>query len=249
MKTAEYQIIFPNTLEYMDQDKEWVLLNDGDSSKKIRLHEYAEIFSIPGLYEELIYEKLKCNSPSVVCDMLKEEMEKINEFSEQFCVLDFGAGNGIVGECLKNRIDCENIVGIDIIPEARKAAYRDRPDIYDNYYIIDMTQLDKENEAILCECNFNILITVAALGFNDIPTRAFINAFNIIEEGGWVAFNIKDRFLSDNDTSGFKEAINSMTSNNLKILNTKRYCHRFSIDGKPLYYIAVVGRKLTNKDA
>ena len=33
------------------------------------------------------------------------------------------------------------------------------------------------------------MVTVTALGFGDIPTRAFIEAFNIIKNEGWVAFN------------------------------------------------------------
>ena len=31
------------------------------------------------------------------------------------------------------------------------------------------------------------MVTVAALGFGDIPTRAFIEAFNIIKAKGWIA--------------------------------------------------------------
>jgi hypothetical protein len=246
MKTAEYQITFPGIKECMEQDEEWVILENEDGPRKIRLHDYAELYNIPGLYEELVYKKLKCDSPNVVCDMLREELEKTDGFREGFRVLDFGAGNGIVGECLDDRIDCEKKIGIDIIPEARQAVVRDRPYTYDNYYVMDLTQLEEKEQQILINHNFNVLITVAALGFNDIPTRAFITAFNLIKKGSWVAFNIKDRFLSENDTTGFNDTIHAMTSNSLDIIKTKRYRHRLALNGESLYYIAVVGRKLKN---
>jgi hypothetical protein len=246
MKTAEYQITFPDTHKCMEQDEEWVILENGEDSKKIRLHDYADLYSIPGLYEELVYKKLKCNSPNVVCDMLKEELEKAGAKQDGFRVLDFGAGNGIVGECIDDRLDCTTKIGIDIIPEARKAVLRDRPYIYDDYYVMDLADLGENEEKILVNYNFNVLVTVAALGFNDIPTRAFINAFNLLKKGSWVAFNIKDKFLSDNDTTGFHDTIHTMTSNSLEILKTKRYRHRFALNGESLYYVAVVGRKLKN---
>ena len=40
-------------------------------------------------------------------------------------------------------------------------------------------------------------MTVAALGYGDIPPQAFAEAFNLISDHGWVAFNIKDRFLQE----------------------------------------------------
>jgi hypothetical protein len=43
------------------------------------------------------------------------------------------------------------------------------------------------------------LVTVAALGFGDIPAKAFIEAFNIIKSEAWVAFNIKDTFFDISD--------------------------------------------------
>ena len=87
-------------------------------------------------------------------------------------------------------------------------------------------------------------ISVAALGFGDIPVRVFAEAFHLVDDGGWVAFNIKETFLDDRDTSGFSVFIKTLIlSEYLDIYHMERYRHRLSIDGQPLYYFAVACRK------
>jgi len=48
----------------LDQDEEWceILGSDG-SQRRIRFHDYEDIFAIPGLYEHLFAERLCCDSP------------------------------------------------------------------------------------------------------------------------------------------------------------------------------------------
>ena len=73
---------------------------------------------------------------------------------------------------------------------------------------------------------------------------AFIEAFNIIKAQGWVAFNIKESFLDSSDETGFSTMIRDLIfSEFLDIYYIERYRHRLSIEGEPLYYYAVVGRK------
>ena len=243
LRTGGYNVSFPHTEAGLEQDEEWFMVSDGKENRKIRLHDYEAIFEIPSLYEEVVYKRLKCQSPDVVCGMLAEELGK-NRKNGGLRVMDFGAGNGIVGECVKETVDCETLVGIDIILEAREAAERDHPGIYDDYYVMDLNSMSTKEKEKLAKHKFNTLVTVAALGFDDIPTAAFINAFNLLENKGWVAFNIKEDFLSKQDDTGFKELIDNMTNESMELLNTKRYCHRLSINGAPLYYDAIVGRKI-----
>ena len=88
------------------------------------------------------------------------------------------------------------------------------------------------------------MVTVAALGFGDIPTKAFIEAFNIIKTRGWIAFNIKETFFDASDESGFSKLIRELIfSKYLDIYHIERYRHRLSIEGEPLYYFAIAGRK------
>ena len=244
MQLHDCRISFPKNPDSLDQDEEWILLTSEDRQKKIRLHDYGEIYNIPGLYEEVVYTRLKCDSPRVICSMLKKELEAADP--ETLRVLDFGAGNGMVGECLEEKIGCEALVGIDIIPEAVTAARRDRPGLYDDYYVMDLCEIGRNEEDLLIKWNFNTLVTVAALGYGDIPSRAFVNAFNLMEDGAWIAFNIKDRFLTEEDGSGFKETLDNMFEDCLQILQSERYCHRLSMSGNLLHYVAVVGRKISD---
>jgi predicted TPR repeat methyltransferase len=242
MNCLDYEIQLPDKECKLDQDEEWITLISANRSEKIRLHDYEKFYSVPGLYEEVLYERLKCNSPQVVCTLLKEEMEKSEEEGE-LRVLDFGAGNGMVGECLKETIGCETLVGVDIIEEALEATHRDRPGLYDDYYVMDFCQLEKGEERQLEKWDFNALITVAALGYDHICTRAFVNALKLLENDSWVAFNIKDRFLSEEDDSGFQQLLCNMMGDSFSVLQNKRYCHRLSLTGEPLHYHAIVGRK------
>lgn len=244
MHCSEYKIEFPSPEFRMDQREEWIIVHSEGSDKKIGLHDYARFYEMPGLYEEVIYKHLKCNSPQVICGLLKKELQKNGEGSQNLRALDFGAGNGIVGEYLRQEIGSEVLVGVDILSEALEAVRRDRPGIYDDYYVMDLSQPEKFEEKKLKMWNFNVLLTIGALGFNDIPTRAFINAFNVVEDDAWVAFNIKDEFLSKNDDSGFKNVLDSMVGDSFHLLQMKRYCHRLSISGEPLYYHAIVGKKV-----
>ena len=162
--------------------------------------------------------------------------------------LDLGAGNGMVGEELKKRMDCETLVGVDIFPEAKTAAYRDRPGVYDHYCVADLTKDEDVNKLSDINTDYNLMVTVAALGYGDIPVDAFLNAFNLLEKDALVAFNIKDRFFSEQDETGFNDTISSMCEGSFEILNTHKYRHRVSMAGDPLYYVAVIGKKLEDAD-
>ena len=136
------------------------------------------------------------------------------------------------------------LIGVDIIPEAYEATVRDRPGLYDAYYVEDFTNLDKDKKDDIASWQCDCMVTVAALGFGDIPTKAFIEAFNIIKAEGWVAFNIKESFFDTSDESGFSKMIRELIfSKYLDVYHIERYRHRLSIEGEPLYYFAIACRK------
>ena len=239
-------IKYPDRTNPCDQDEEFIHLCTRSGKEKIRIHDYDRFYTVPGLYEEVVYNKLECDSPRVITDLLKEEIKKNGaENHGSLRVLDFGAGNGIVGEHLKDSLDCQTVVGVDIIEEARQAAKRDRPDLYDDYYVMDLSSPTKADEKSISKWQFNALVTVAALGFGDIPTQAFINAYNMVDEGSWVAFNIRDKFLKEDDDTGYAETIHKMVSESLNVYRQHHYCHRLSMSGEPIHYYAIIGRKET----
>lgn len=228
----------------ISQDKEWFEVRVGGYLKRIRFHDYGKLYEIPGLYEKLFYEKLKCCSPSVVVNLLEDVASDFGENTDEFKVLDVGAGNGMVGDELDN-IGVDSVMGVDILPEAKKATFRDRPEIYDDYLVVNLADMPKKHEIKLEEKDFNCLTTVAALGFGDIPPIAFLRALDFIETPGWIAINIKEDFLHEDDTSGFCRLIRQMNREKLiQIQCYRRYRHRISMAGKPLYYVAMIAKKL-----
>jgi len=227
----------------LPQDEVFFHLVQGSERETIRLHDYDRIYSIPGLYEQVVYDRLKCQSPSRVAGVLDYALQQEGNGLNTLRVLDLGAGNGMVGEELK-RQGVSRLVGVDIIPEAREACERDRPGIYDDYYVADFTTLGDGDREELQGWSLDCLVSVAALGFGDIPVRAFLEAWNLVAPRGWVAFNIKETFLARSDTSGFSTLIRELLfSEWLDLYRLERYRHRYSVEGEPVYYFALGGRK------
>jgi hypothetical protein len=244
MKTMKFSLRFPpSEAGSKAQDEEYCIIEQDGQERRIRLHDYHEIYAIPGLYEELFCERLKYRSPEVVTRLLIERVNKSRHSVSGLSVFDMGAGNGVAGEILRNK-GANLIVGIDLVPEAAEAVQRDRPGVYDDYYIEDLENLSSDTRKKLEAKCFSCLITVGALGFGDIPPRAFAEGYNLIVDGGWIAFNIKEDFLEQTDSTGFSQIVNDMASRDILNIKVKhRYGHRLSVDGKPLYYVAIIGEK------
>ena len=233
----------PESAETLPQDEVFFHLSEGGDRVRLRFHDYASIYDRPGLYEQLFYDRLKCTSPSRVGDILRKTVEDNGQDATALRVLDLGAGNGMMGEVLK-RTGVSRLVGVDIIPEARDACLRDRPGMYDEYYVADFTDLDQETCEEIDDWQIDCLTSVAALGFGDIPQRAFTQALDFVKPGGWVAFNIKESFLESSDSTGFSKLVRALLfSSSVEVHHIERYWHRLSMEGNPLNYFALVLRK------
>ncbi len=205
-----HRIQFPKReTEGLEQDEAFFYLIEPEGKRKIRFHDYDVIYSNPGLYEQLFYERLKCQSPAKVAEILNHSLSQSEHNLSELRVLDLGAGNGMMGEALK-KYGVSRLIGVDIIEEAEQAAERDRSGVYDAYYVADFCNLDDELRDEITSWMPDCLTTVAALGFGDIPPKAFFTAFNIIQSEGWVAFNIKETFLDHTDKSGFSTMIREL---------------------------------------
>lgn len=236
-------ITFPRSDADLDQDEEWFIVEHEGGRRRLRIHDYAELYRTPGLYEALVYDALQCSSPERIADLLRSVLPDWPRDPADLRVFDLGAGNGCVGEVLRN-MGVPHLVGLDLLPEARMAARRDRPDVYDDYLVADLCALGDDDRAALRRHRLNCLITVAALGYGDIPPLAFGTAFNLIEPTGWLAMTIKEDFLNDQDASGFARLMQRMIDEGVvEIQAHHRYCHRVSIAGEQLFYVAVVARK------
>jgi predicted TPR repeat methyltransferase len=227
----------------VDQDQEWCEIEVDGRSRRLRFHDYAEIYNIPSAYEKIFYEELRCSSPGVVRELLERALRNTGYDASTLRVLDVGAGNGLVGEEMR-RLGASLVVGSDILEEAAAAALRDRPEVYDDYLVVDLTALTDADRERLASHEFNCLTCVAALGFGDMPPEAFLEAVRYVSPSGWLAFCIKDRFLGDQDESGFARLVRElMESGTLEVLERQRYIHRLDMKGRPLHYEAVVARR------
>jgi predicted TPR repeat methyltransferase len=238
-----FDIRFPDTNLGRDQDEEFCdVVLDGEL-RRIRFHDYDLIYDVPGLYEQLFYEELECTSPGVVVELLADSLQLTDLTPGDLRVLDLGAGNGMVGERLA-ALGVAGLVGVDIIPEAAQAARRDRPGVYDDYVVADMTDLREDQREALETWRFTCLASVAALGFGDVPPEAFQAAYDLLEDGAVVAFCIKEEFLRSGEGSGFARLMRQMLDDGeLEIIGERRYDHRRSAAGDPLQYAAIVARK------
>jgi len=238
-----FDLTFPKDNADADQDAELCEVVLDGRRRRIRFHDYDEIYRVPGLYEHLFYDVLDCKSPDTVCGLLAEQLQEGGYDPADLTVLDLGAGNGVVGECL-TAMGCGTVVGVDILQEAADAAARDRPGAYAEYVVGDLTDPSPEVRDALGRYRFGVMTTVAALGFGDVPPDAFAYAFDHLVPGGWLAFCIKEDFLADEEPSGFSQLIQQLIADGtLEVFAERRYRHRLSAQGEPLHYVAMIARK------
>jgi hypothetical protein len=241
LTSLTHQIRFPDDSdEELSQDQEWCeVLLDGEW-QRIRFHDYGDIYAVEGLYEHLFYTRLRCQSPSVVAALLAEAVEDAGEDPADLSVLDLGAGNGMVGEALREH-GFQELTGVDITPEAGEAVERDRPGVYADYHVCDLLDPPEELDGE----RFSAMTSVAALGFGDVPPEVFTAAFDQVRDGGWVAFTIKEDFLDrGEDDSGFAGLIAALLRNGaIDERRRRRYRHRLDVAGEPIHYVAIAGVK------
>jgi len=230
----------------LDQDEEWCEAVIDGRRQRVRFHDYHLIYEVPGLYERIFYDLLECSSPRVIRDLLARVLTEQRMDPADLRVLDVGAGNGMVGEEIR-ALGAGTVHGVDIIEEAATAARRDRPGVYDDYVVADLTALTPAQRDALVADDLNTMTTVAALGFGDMPPAAFAAAFNLVSTPGLLVFNIKEDFVSAADPSGFNSLIKRMFAEKVIVsLAEEHYRHRLSVRGEPLHYVAFVARKLSD---
>lgn len=237
------RLALPVSRDTVDQDSEWFLYDAGGGWREARAHDYTQIYSVPGLYERIFTDLLECRSPAVVVELLAGELRRAGADASALTALDLGAGNGQVAEEL-SRVGVPTVVAVDLLPEAAEAAQRDRPGLYADYVVGDITDLSPRARRRLEAHRFSAMTCVAALGFGDIPPQAFASALSMIQPGGWVAFNLNTRFLVPGDRSGLADLIAHMTDTaELRVVRSLCYVHRLSTSGQPIQYAAIVARK------
>ncbi|MGB3511824.1 MAG: class I SAM-dependent methyltransferase [Microcoleaceae cyanobacterium] len=227
---------------YLPIHEEYFWLNQNGTKRKLRLHDYAEVYRIPYLYEHLM-EKLHCQSYTLLPSLLIEQFTQVGGKVEDMVVLDIGAGSGMVCKTLRV-LGVKSVTGIDILPEAAIAAERQYPGVYENYYVEDLTDLSKSTLLKLNPRRFNCLVCCSALSQGHVPADALSIALNAIAPNGWIAFNMP-KYIWDNQGAGGLVQLHPWVAETdvLDILATHYYQHRIYMDGRSLEYVAIIGRK------
>lgn len=245
MKSLDFEIRIPEEASNLVIQEEFFWLSQNGKERKVRLHDYTEMYSIPYLYEHLM-EKLQAKSHNVLSSLLIDIVTQAGGAASDLVVLEVGAGSGMVGKALAD-MGVKSIVGIDILPEAAIAAAREYPGVYENYYVEDMTNLSETAREALTSRGFNCIVCGSALGYNHIPAPGWATAFNAIAPNGWIAFNVQKERWEDKSEASFVEWHPWVAKKKIfEIAQTHDYQHRFYMDGRSLDYVAIIGTKRAN---
>ena len=236
----DYQV---ELLPGRDQTDEAIrVVHAGGESEHFRLHEYTRVYAVPGLYEEVVQERLKCASPRTLAELLLGCASSADLPPADVAVFDLGAGNGVMGEALRER-GVRTLVASDAIAEARDAALRDRPDLYADYLVGDTDDLPQVPELIRGH-GLNALVAAGALGLGHISADSFHRLWSHFPAGAWFAVSLHVDLAKPGGSdfgdylAGFEER-----EDGGEIVLRAPFRHRLTMAGDPITYVAVVARK------
>jgi hypothetical protein len=219
-------------------EEAFTVFYDDGREEHMRLHEYARVYAVPGLYDEVVYDQLRCTSTRTLATMLIDAAGA----PAKLRVFDLGAGNGVAGEELA-RAGATVALGSDNIPEARDAALRDRPGVYEEYLVGELGDLP-EPAALVGDRDLNAMVCAGALGMGHIPATAFGAIWDAFPSGALFSASVHED-LADPGTSDFGDWLAEVTAEGgtTELVARERIFHRETMAGDPIHYVAVVARK------
>jgi hypothetical protein len=208
------------------------------SVEDLRLHDYERLYSLPGVYEQIVQDRLGCASPAKIASLLAQAVDAAGWARADVRVLDVAAGNGVSGEALAGR----GLYGTDIVPGARTAALRDRPTLYGEYLTLDLLSLTAEQTADLRALEANALSCVAPVGDgpSQVPPDALLAAVRTLADDALVAYmHDPNHGVADVVTAElWRERLGAEGTE----LARERYLHRRTVNGDAFDMVGVVWR-------
>jgi predicted TPR repeat methyltransferase len=200
---------------------------------------------VPGLYEQLFHESLGMQTTEEVVRLFGEVLAAQGLDPAEQRVVDFGAGNGLGGTWLRE-LGVGWLVGLDLEPAARVAAERDRPSVYDTYFVGDVGAWSEEELDELRALRPTALLALSAVGLGHVPPSVLGRALSVLEPGGIYAFAVTPTLLPGTEDpagreSGYPEFIESL-HRDTEVLREASYVHRKRADGSDDLAAAFVGR-------
>ena len=225
------------TPDRSQSEEEFLLHRSGAAgdTERIALHDYATVYAVPGLYEEVVQRRLECASPATVASALAEAAgEQVTDLR----AFDLGAGNGVVGEELTAR-GMTVVVGADGIPQARDAAHRDRPQLY-RHYLVGQRLDSSEVRHLITDEGLNALVTAGAVGQGHVPVEALGKLWDAFPSGSYLALTVSD-VDGRSDLADVETTLAQRTAT--RILIRRHFRHRVSMAGAELFYVVLVAVK------
>ncbi|MBF6619855.1 MAG: hypothetical protein ITG02_06450 [Patulibacter sp.] len=224
-------------------EERFVVRHDDGTEQQIRVKDYELIYPIPGLYEEVVQRRLECSSPQIIVERLADAVAAADQDPADVRVLDVGAGNGVIGEGLRDagfRVP----VGSDALVEARDAAERDRPGLYAEYVIDDGTpDAFGAIEGAVRRHELNALTCASALGPGHIPIERLVAVWGLLPAGSLIALTASTALVAD--WGGPQIALNAVSGDDAptEVVHHEQFRHRLLVGGGSVDYDVIVGRK------
>lgn len=239
----DYSVELDRTAGAGQDEETFVVRRPDGTEQRIRLHDYDLVYPVPGLYEEVVQHQLECRSPETIVRCLADAVTAAGGDVGDSRVLDVGAGNGVIGEGLRDagfRVP----VGSDALVEARDAAERDRPGLYAEYVLDDGTPeaFDKIGAAVRRH-ELNALTCAAALGPGHIPIERLIGVWGLLPAGSFIALTASTDLVAE--WGGAQIALNAVSGEDAptEVVHTETFRHRLLMRGGSVDYDVIVGRK------
>jgi len=234
MERPKYNIIMEGAKEF----SHFYLLMDGEK-KIIGMNDYKTLYSYPFLYEDLYYRVLGCKAHLGVKKILENFLHQELIDPETLNFLELGAGSGTFGELL-NDIGIYKVSGLDIFSQAKIAAERDRKNLYQDYFILDLEKLSENDYFNLKRSNFNSIISVSATSL--IPVKGFENALKLLPKGGIFVCHVRNDI--ENTNIIVYNWINQIIEKGIIEEKVRQSCfHRKSIDNRIINAEVIIGVK------
>jgi hypothetical protein len=213
--------------------------HDDGRVEELRLHDYDRLYALPGVYEQIVHDRLGCRSPAELAAMLAHAADAVGWDRADVRVLDIAAGNGVSGEALA-AAGLHPVLGTDIVPSARTAALRDRPCLYDDYLTLDLLNLTEAERASLTALGANALSCVAPVGMHgsELPPEALVTAAGLLASDALVVY-------MHDPHRGVPDAITAevwAAGTDAQELDRRRYLHRYTVNGAPFEMVGVAWR-------
>jgi hypothetical protein len=215
---------------------------DDGRVEELRLHDYERLYALPGVYEQIVSDRLGCRSPAVIAGMLAAAVDAAGRSRDAVRVIDIAAGNGISGEALAAE-GLAPLLGTDIVPSARAAALRDRPGVYGEYLTLDLLTLSGDDRRHLVALACDALTCVAPVGHGpaQVPPAALAAAVGLLAPDALVAYMHQPApGVDDPVTTAFWAA--QLGDVAVDELERTPYLHRRTVNGHPFEMVGVVWR-------